>query len=309
MDWVLSKTILTRSECCSAVAAAQPVGRFSSLPLAARKRCFMVLLGLCLNQLFSEGVPDIPHNRNHWCGHISASSGAVWLVSPWLSLENYWNFRSKKAFRYPLLIWWVRILLPLRDSDLLKGTHWSRDRAETGAQLSWFPSPNVPTVPHLPLPEGPFQPRRLRMEMSQAWDISVPRNGQRRWRKEKKLSAEEGMRSWGGVMHSVGDIDAQGKCLRCLSAMPIHETLSYQMPQGDSLRSRCLKGQGKNHGMFSIAQNLFLTSCKMSHKTTIQAIVSTIFFFLLLYYIVFSVFRRVRMWNAVSFTRLQGHRG
>lgn len=80
-------------------------------------------------------------------------------------------------------------------------------------------------------------------------------------------------------MHSVGDIDAQGKCLRCLSAMPIHETLSYQMPQGDSLRSRCLKGQGKNHGMFSIAQNLFLTSCKMSHKTTIQAIVSTIFFF------------------------------
>lgn len=97
-------------------------------------------------------------------------------------------------------------------------------------------------------------------------------------------------------MHSVGDIDAQGKCLRCLLAVPIYETLSYQMPQGDSLRSRCLKGQGKNHGMFSIAQNLFLTSCKMSRKTTIQAIVSTIFFFfLLLYYIVFSVFRRVHM--------------
>ena len=73
----------------------------------------MTLLGLCLDQLFSEGVPDLPHNRNRWCGHVRAPPGALELVGPpvvtWKLLEavgqdtDFERLGTRKAVKYPLV--------------------------------------------------------------------------------------------------------------------------------------------------------------------------------------------------------------
>lgn len=74
----------------------------------------MTLLGLCLDQLFSEGVPDLPHNRNCRCGHVNASSGASVTGEPpvvtrklleTVGQDTYIeHLRSRGAFKYPLIL-------------------------------------------------------------------------------------------------------------------------------------------------------------------------------------------------------------
>lgn len=64
-DSVLSKMILTRFECCSEMWQLRThLGCFPPYLWQLASSVAMTLLGLCLDQLFSEGVPDLPHNRN-----------------------------------------------------------------------------------------------------------------------------------------------------------------------------------------------------------------------------------------------------
>lgn len=63
---VLGKTVLARFECCSEMWQLH-IGILAAFPpylWQLASSVAMTLLGLCLDQLFSEGVPDLPHNRS-----------------------------------------------------------------------------------------------------------------------------------------------------------------------------------------------------------------------------------------------------
>lgn len=68
-DSVLSEMILTRLECCLEMWQLRThIGCVSPYLWQLARGVTMTPLGLCLDQLFSEGAPNLPHN---------------WKLSPW----------------------------------------------------------------------------------------------------------------------------------------------------------------------------------------------------------------------------------